>query len=433
MEYKKFAIGVLVILLFAGVTGVSSSAPEGYSAPSILLARPGKIPDIARTNTQDVRELAPLAPTWQQVNADGFGDPDASEVSALAVFSSSLYAGTSNPTDGALILRSGDGLTWTPVIQPGFGIAHDTRPPAILDMMVFNGRLYAGTGRGDGPGQIWRTVNGVNWAPMTSTGFSNPDTVDITPFAEYGGWIYTGAANLVSGLQIWRSLSGDNNTWTKVSPAMPGTNASITGLAEFGGELYAAVDTGSPAQIWCSDGGAWSNVINNGFGDSLTNATGGMAEFAGYLYVGAGNVNDGAQLWRTSNGTSWAQAIEPGFGDPNNQKVELVFVFQNLLYAGVKNTQTGMELWRSTDGATWEQANPDGFGDVDNTGSNGGNAVAEFLGDLYVGTSNVVDGGELWRLQEQQPPPPSPSPSPSPSPPPPTPAHHYLPFILGWP
>jgi hypothetical protein len=73
--------------------------------------------------------------------------------------------------------------------------------------------------------------------------------------------------------------------------------------------------------------------------------------------------------------------------------------------------QTGIQLWRSTDGTLWERANQDGFGDSHNSGSNGSNATADFLGDLYVGTSNVVDGGELWRTQQHR---------------------TYLPIILRW-
>lgn len=177
----------------------------------------------------------------------------------------------------------------------------------------------------------------------------------------------------------------------------------VTGFAVFNGALYAALESAGLAQIWRSyDGSAWGTIVDNGFGDGNTTSTGGMAEFAGYLYVGAGNTVHGAQLWRTNNGVNWTQVITPGFGDPNDKKVDMVFVFQNQLYAGVKNAATGLELWRSTDGALWEQANHDGFGDSNNSSSNGSNATAEFLDHLYVGTLNVVDGGELWRMQQQR-------------------------------
>ncbi len=388
MALKKLAIGVLVILL---VTGVSVSTPEASRARG--------------------RELAQAVSDWQQANSNGFGNLKTSEVSALEAFNGYLYAGTHHPIDpaqlidGAQIFRSSDGMAWSPVTQPGFGNSHDIAPPAILDLTVFNGRLYASTGRGDGPGQIWRTLDGVTWAPMVIHGFSDPDTVDITVLAEYNGLLYAGATNLISGAQIWRSYTGDNNTWTQVAPAMPGTDAaSVTGLAVFNvdGGLYAAVESDGPAQIWRSYGGDWTTVMSDGFGDSRTTSTGGMAEFAGYLYVGAGHEEDGAQLWRTHDGTTWEPVTNPNFGNANNQKVEMIFVFQNQLYISVKNGQTGIELWRSTDGALWEQANQDGFGDSHNAGSNWSNATVVFLGQLYVGTSNVLDGGELWRMQQQQ-------------------------------
>jgi len=386
MKYKKLSIDALVILLVAGVFAFASDADS-----------------VRGTHSHDAGQIAQQVTGWQQVNSNGFGDVQTGEVSALEAFNGYLYAGTANSIDGARIFRSQDSVTWTPVTQPGFGIPHDTAPPAILDLLVFDGRLYASTGRGDGPAQIWRALDGVNWAPTVIAGFHDPDIVDITALTEYKGMIYAGATNLISGAQIWRSPFGDSNTWTKVGPATPGTAAaSITAFAMFDGALYAAVESDAPAQIWRSSGGDWTTVVSDGFGDSQTTSTGGLAEFAGYLYVGAGNATDGALLWRTNDGANWEQAIDPGFGDPNNQRVEMVFVFQNRLYVSVKNVQTGMQLWCSTDGSFWERANQDGFGDSNNASSNRSNAKADFLGDLYVGTSNVTDGGELWRMQQRR-------------------------------
>jgi hypothetical protein len=342
--------------------------------------------------------MAPQS-TWQQANSNGFGTANATEVGALSAFDGYLYAGTYNVTDRALILRSPDGVAWSAVIDPGFGISHDIAPPAILSMTVFNARVYAGTGRGDGPGQIYRSLNGINWAPMVIDGFADQDNVDITAFGSFNGMIYAGVTNLTSGAQIWRSYTGDNNSWTKVAPTTPGTDAAaVTAFAAFDGAFYAAVESNAPAQIWRSYGASWTTIVGDGFGDSNTTQTGGMAVFGGYLYVGAGNGNDGGQLWRTNDGANWAQVITPGFGDANNTKVESLFVFQNELYATTQNTSTGMEVWRTADGAVWDQANADGFGDANNSGTNWSNATTPFLGRLYLGTSNSVTGGELWRM-----------------------------------
>lgn len=401
MEHKKLFIGVLLLLLVAGIFGVSACAPEAGSPDS-----PGMV------------ELVQAVPDWQQVNSNGFGDPQTGEVTALEAFNGYLYAGTHNPIDpaplfdGAQIFRSSDGLTWTPVSQPGFGNSHDIAPPAILDFIVYNNQLYAGTGRGNAS-QVWRSLNGTTWAPMDVTGFSDPDNVAVTAFAVYDGRIYAGVTNQVTGTQIWSSFTGDNNSWVQMTPGMPGMSpASVTGFAvfDFDAGLYAAVESEeAPAQIWRSYGSDWEVVVNDGFGDANTLFTGGITVFGGELYVGAGNAASGAQLWRTSDGATWEQAITPGFGDPNNQKVEMVSVFQNQLYVAVQNSVTGLEIWRLSDGMLWEQANQDGFGDINNTTTNRSNATADFMSQLYVGTSNIVDGGELWRKLQAFPDTPTPT------------------------
>lgn len=350
-------------------------------------------------------QVAQAVLSWDQVGGNGFGDPLTTEVTALEAFDGYLYAGTHNVIDpeplfdGAQIFRSPNGVNWTAVTQPGFGNSHDIAAPAILDFVVFNNRLYAGTGRGNAA-QIWRSLNGTIWAPMTVTGFSDPDSVNIAALAVYDGMIYAGVGNDVTGAQIWRSFSGDNNSWTKVAPGVPGTDrAIVTALTEFDGALYAAVESESPAQIWQSYGGAsgtWGAIVTDGFGDPDTLSTGGMSVFGGYLYVGAGNETMGALLYRTNDGATWDQVITSGLGDPNNTQVEMLCVFENQLCAGMRNSVTGLEIWCSADGTSWEQVNQDGFGDPNNLGTNKSNATGGFLGQLYVGTLNL-DGGELWR------------------------------------
>lgn len=392
MDVKKLAVHILVVLLVAGVAFGAHTSPAA-----------------SREHSQPGSGLDLVLPAWQQVNSNGCGNSQNIEMSTLAAFNGYLYAGTHNvidllppENDGAQIFRSSDGLTWTAVTQPGFGYTHDIAPPAILDMTVFKGRIYASTGRGDGPGQIWRSVNGTTWAPMVIHGFGNPDNVDVTALVEYNSYLFAGVMNLVGGAQIWLSFSGDNNTWTQATPTALGpAGGSVTGFAVFNGELFAAISSETPVQVWRTSGGAWTSVVNNGFGNTFTTSSGGMAEFGGYLYVGAGNSAVGAQLWRSNNGTSWSQVIDPGFGDVNNEKVEMVYVFQNKLYVSVKNQLTGEEVWRSSDGMLWEQVNLDGFGDSNNIGSNWSNATTDFLGQLYTGTTNILDGGELWRLSQQ--------------------------------
>jgi len=55
MGHKKLAIRALVILLVAGVAGVSASAPDASSAPG--------------TYSHGVQGIAQEVPAWQQVNS----------------------------------------------------------------------------------------------------------------------------------------------------------------------------------------------------------------------------------------------------------------------------------------------------------------------------------------------------------------------------
>ena len=87
-------------------------------------------------------------------------------MSALEAFNGHLYAGTANPTAGARIFRSQDGTTWDPVSQPGFGIGTDTRPLAIMDLAVFNQKLYASTG------SIYTSPKAQDVTPAQPTAFA---------------------------------------------------------------------------------------------------------------------------------------------------------------------------------------------------------------------------------------------------------------------
>lgn len=348
-----------------------------------------------------------ITPTWEQVNTSGFGSAQILEVSAIQAFGAYLYAGTYNPLDpgnqldGAQIFRSANGETWDAVTDPGFGSDHDNAPPAILDFASYNGYLYAGTGRGNAS-QLWRSQNGTIWAPVDVTGFGDPDNVEVSILGAYNGQLYAAVANEVTGVQIWRSFSGNNNTWTKVTSPVSGTGfAKVTGMAEFNGGLFVAVESEAPAQIWSTFGGDWTVDVDDGFGDPKTTMTGGLVVFNEHLFAGAGNSESGPQLWRSADGEIWELALTPSTANADNEKIEMLTVFQGQLYAGIKNSVTGLEVWRTVNGMVWERANGNGFGDSNNSTTNASNAAALFADQLYLGTSNDVDGGEIWRMQTE--------------------------------
>jgi hypothetical protein len=350
-----------------------------------------------------IKKFALGVPGWSQKNINGFGNRGNGGVSALEVFGGVLYAGASDWGEGGSIWRSTNGTTWTQVSEPGFGSAYGNTNPAIMDMAVFGGKLYASTGLDGATGQLWRSANGTTWEQVGGDGFGDPDNGSLGAMAIYGNMLYVGTGNGNAGAQIWRSSSGNNGSWTNVVTGGLGCGdcGFVTSLKVFNSALYAAVEAhNNPSvgvQIWrTTNGSDWSQVGATGFGSAENYQTGGFAIFNGKLYIGTRNDVTGAQIWRSGDGSTWTQVVADGFSDLNNYKVEGLFAVGGKLYAAANNDVTGVEIWRTSDGTTWSQIAPDGFGDSNNNGTLWSSASTVFNNSLFLGTWNGTNGGEIW-------------------------------------
>lgn len=150
---------------------------------------------------------------------------------------------------------------------------------------------------------------------------------------------------------------------------------------------------GPPAQYW-------HQVNQDGFGDPNDFYAWAVAVFKNRLYVGTNNItyeppslSNGFKVWRTGDGTQWEQVVYNGFNDANNLGTRNMTVSQDHLYVGTMNCFTGAELWRSSDGETWEKVVSNGFGMGSSVLTLRG--MAEFLGELFVGTTHM-GGGQVW-------------------------------------
>jgi hypothetical protein len=168
----------------------------------------------------------------------------------------------------------------------------------------------------------------------------------------------------------------------------------------FGGYLYVGTTNDTTGgEVWRTpDGASWNQVNSDGFGSGENWELSSFAVFDGYLYIGMRNDSSGAQIWRSANGTSWSQVVGDGFGDTGNIKTESLFVYGGRLYGVTYNPETGAEVWRAADGATWKQVNVDGFGDSNNFATLWANATTVFGSQLYIGTWNIANGGEVWMM-----------------------------------
>jgi hypothetical protein len=361
-----------------------------------------------------IQKFAPGVPGWRQSNLNGFGDNANQYVTSLSVFDTQLYAGTYNPGgNGAQLWRMDGSGSWSSVVTNGFGNSFNV---GIDDLFVFNGRLYAGTWADETHGgEVWRSADGAGWDPVVESGFGDPTNAEVVVLSAFNNRIYAFTwTNGAHGAEIWRSSSGDSGTWSRVVSSGFNSDANNQGASAsetFGGYFYVGTfNTATGAEVWRSSTGnvaSWTQVNADGFGEGSHN--GGVTSFVVFhdaLYASTTNCDAGGQVWRTTNGTTWEKLVTSGFGDAMNCTVDNLVIFGGSLYATTYNhpwetSQTGMEVWRTSDGVNWTQINPDGFGDSNNRGGYWGSSMAVFNGNLYFGTRNWANGGEVWQLLNQ--------------------------------
>jgi hypothetical protein len=101
-----------------------------------------------------------------------------------------------------------------------------------------------------------------------------------------------------------------------------------------------------------------------------------------------------------SSGVAWMQVNQNGFGNSSNSSAMSLEVFGGQLYAGTANWAEGGQVWRTTDGTTWTAVSVPGFGSAYTTTNTCLLDMIAFNGQLYVSTAGWGrDGvrGQIWR------------------------------------
>ncbi|NPV60889.1 MAG: hypothetical protein HPY75_14660 [Actinobacteria bacterium] len=336
---------------------------------------------------------------WTQVNAEGFGNPDNLDISSLAVFGRSLYAGTTNVKTGAEVWRY-DGASWSRVANGGFGNPGNAN---VNSMAAYGAYLYAGTSNVDEGCEVWR-YDGSAWEPVAQGGFGDASNDVATSMGLFGGALYVGTLKEdESGCEAWRY---DGSDWQQSGEDGfgDGQNKSLNAFAEYGGLLYAGIARESMApgsqggfSLYRFDGTQWNlfrmDEINYGGANCL-------AAFGGYLYVDTYNSTQGCGLWRSDGADEWELAAPYGYGYFSNIDASSLAAWNGDLYAATINPLYGTQIWRSSCAgsvpyADWAQVNIDGFSVNHNSSVS---SLSVYGGRLVAGTGNPL-GCEAWRLE----------------------------------
>lgn len=337
-----------------------------------------------------IQIFAPGYPGWIQTNINGFGNRNIRAIPAMGIFDNYLFASATEwDVVGNTIYRSTDGKTW----EKG----NTDFSTGVSALQGFGDYIYAGTWGN----KIYRSANGLDWDQVYEA------IGGISHFSVFDGVLYAGVYTdpLVEGTTIYKTTDG--LTWEPFVTNGNGTqtvsgvisSATFKGLHYFGAADW---NDATGAHIWRTDGISISEVVDDGFGDPINRAPGGMAVFGDYLYVSIG-LDDGYEVWRSSSGNkdSWENILEGDPSEPGNTHQTGMATLGNTLYLFVQNDETGLQVWTTINGVDWFKTVPDGFGDSNNIRTEWGNSLAVFHNQLYLGIVNPANGAEIWKTMSE--------------------------------
>ncbi|HMD90788.1 MAG TPA: hypothetical protein VKF38_16655 [Anaerolineaceae bacterium] len=414
-------------------TAIPSQAPSATSSPTDTPT--ATITPTATASATPIPPTPTITPTinltpmfdsaihesWRQVVFPGFGNYN-NEFSDITQFGDHLYISTLSLSDnfvysgshnsGGEIWRSGDGVKWYMVADPGLGNIRNVG----MNMAVFKNLLIVGgTNYIDGA-RLWNTSDGVNYTTLSSDGLGDVQNTHFN-FSVYNDKLIISSCNEINGAGLWVSFDGTNIQKAMLGGTLNTRNTCwVTGSQPgvvFNGYLYyGTTNKVQGAEIWrTADGLSWNKVGAGGLGSVGNFALRPELVYNNQLYVLSLNY-DGFQLFRTSDGITWEKVVDKGFGAVrfNNITCRLA-VFNNQLYLitinqdrrkiarpiKVEQAAAGFQLYSSKDGKNWAKAAPDGFGNINNT-----TGELKVIGNqMYVETGfNYVDGSEVWRTSD---------------------------------
>jgi hypothetical protein len=265
---------------FGQANGISFNRAFVYKGKLYVTTLGQLLEDGSPAGMQIWRSASGAPGSWKKVVTGGLGNPVDSEMTGSAIFKGALYIAVQSndwlsPSE---IWRSVDGVRWERIMS-GFGYPDPLPEDAAFgdtpgSLAVFGNYLYLGLDIFDinatdwehpenniGPGQIWRSKDGLNWEPVMLGGFGN-----------------------------WRS-------W------------KVDGLTTFHGQLYAwtwtlnwaSWENDGGVEVWRSkDGLHWTQVNEDGFGDPnnwVSHEDVAVAQYKGKLFFGTLNDVTGGQIW----------------------------------------------------------------------------------------------------------------------------------------
>jgi hypothetical protein len=294
-----------------------------------------------------------------------------------------------------------EGLTQPPVYHLVHGDwgHHSPTMNAFYTFVVHKGALFAGgrvvNGSPPPTARLLRTLDGVNWTPVALP-FKQSDNEVRRLWSASNGYLY--AVTQASTPHLYRSHDGITG-WEEVNAGLVSSDTFGRWFVEFQGALYLAINTDAaiPARVIRTPLPAGKPWEVAGVAPSMrVDAANSLYADASMIYVttNRGGLNGKGGVFRSTDGTSWSRINQAQFGEGTNIVHSLVR-WRGALWVGTQNTSVGGAIWSSGDqGVTWAKRSADGLG----IGPSEEEVYRLFPWGawLLIGTVNKTDGGRIW-------------------------------------
>ncbi|NLE73972.1 MAG: zinc ribbon domain-containing protein [Actinobacteria bacterium] len=396
---------------------IFSTEFRGYYYVSTMAGEAGRL--IAGSDKQggDIWRTADGI-TWEQIGTAGLGDPT-NIMFDLVVFREQLYALSINVGGrGMEVWVTSDGTRFTKLGERGFGDPKNRAAvPTVLD-----GRLVLAVQNPDTGVQIWVSEDGSSFRQVPVDGLCVPGNIGLVrssrpedPGPLLGGKLYVGVTNSTTGGEIWRTVDGLE--WEQVADRGLGLaqRNSLRPLLVYKDQLYVVgghLAWAAGFDLFRSgDGTGWEQVVEDGFGaGEHRNYQADLVEFEGRLYLSTQNeeprlfvpgssterfTTQGFQLWASADGSDWTQVGEDGFGRSTSYMSDIA-VWGGKLYLQAVDYRAGSQLWQSEDGQEWTMI----FHEPPRSFFHIGPGLHVFDGHCLYVSHDMEKGLDIWRSDE---------------------------------
>jgi subtilisin-like proprotein convertase family protein len=245
---------------------------------------------------------------------------------------------------------------WILSARDGFNHINNS---TVYGMNVFNGSIYAAAGSDSG--FVYRSNSGnINsWTKV----FSNPGSASveaITSTPVGGGNMYISSnGSWFDTSRVYRSMDGV--TWnpyfvssTSISFIVPfkglGVNDSIYLVEKNSNGDHILKSHYNNNDPW-NQALSWDTVLNFEITNPYTSITA-IGKHNTSLYIGTSS----AQFYSSTDGGNWIYnaTVASGFNNPNNKSITAIASFMGKIFVGTENNIEGAQIWSSPDnGITW--------------------------------------------------------------------------------